>query len=80
MFHSIREGKIIEMESKPTISDGSAGGVESNSVTFEIIQQFVDEFILVSEDEIKHIFKMNPDLQEKSMRAIARTFYLKVIK
>lgn len=53
MYHSLKEGKIIEMESKPTISDGSAGGVESNSITFEIVQKNVDDFILVSEEEIK---------------------------
>ncbi|MFV2015131.1 MAG: pyridoxal-phosphate dependent enzyme, partial [Candidatus Heimdallarchaeota archaeon] len=53
MYHSINEGKIVEMESKSTLSDGSAGGIEINSVTFELVQKFVDDFILVSEDEIK---------------------------
>jgi len=53
MYESIKAGKIIEMESKPTISDGTAGGIEPGSVTFDICKNLVDDFILLSEDEIK---------------------------
>lgn len=53
MYESIRAGKIVEMESKPTLSDGTAGGIEKGSLTFEICKRYVDDFILVSEDEIK---------------------------
>ncbi|OLS20891.1 MAG: L-threonine dehydratase catabolic TdcB [Candidatus Heimdallarchaeota archaeon LC_2] len=57
MYHSIKKGRIIQMESKTTISDGSAGGIESNSITFELVQNNVDKFILVTEDEIKKSMK-----------------------
>lgn len=54
MFESIKAGKIIDMETKPTLSDATAGGIEPNSITFDICKQFVDDYILVSEDEIKN--------------------------
>jgi threonine dehydratase len=53
MYESIKAGRIIEMESLPTLSDGSAGGIESGAITFEICRKYVDDYILVSEEEIK---------------------------
>lgn len=52
MYHSIKEGKIVEMESKPTLADGTAGGIEKDSVTFELCRRYVDDFVLVNENEI----------------------------
>ena len=54
MVHSINAGKILNLESKPTLSDGTAGGIEENSITFPICQNNIDETILVSECEIKN--------------------------
>ena len=54
MIHSIHAGKILNLESKPTLSDGTAGGIEENSITFPICQNNIDETILVSEYEIKN--------------------------
>ncbi|MEW5918827.1 MAG: pyridoxal-phosphate dependent enzyme, partial [Gemmatimonadota bacterium] len=34
MTMSVRAGRMIEMPSKPTLSDGTAGGVELDSITF----------------------------------------------
>ncbi len=58
MYESIKAGKIIEMESKPTLSDGSAGGIEQGSITFDICKKYVNDFILVSEEEIKEAIKL----------------------
>ena len=58
MFESIKAGQIIEMESKPTISEGSAGGIEKGSKTFDICRNHVDDFILVSEEEIKEAIRI----------------------
>ncbi|HEX6981234.1 MAG TPA: threonine/serine dehydratase [Balneolaceae bacterium] len=52
MSVSVRAGEYREVESKPTLSDGSAGGFEPDSITFEMCKNLVDDFILVSEDEI----------------------------
>ena len=52
MYESIKAGKQLDLPSDPTLSDGTAGGVEMGSITFELCQRIVDEFILVTEDEI----------------------------
>ena len=54
MIHSINKGKILDLESKPTLSDGTAGGVEKDSITFPICKDNIDETVLVSETEIKN--------------------------
>lgn len=54
MAESIKVGKIIEMETLPTLSDATAGGIEPGSITFDICKEFVDDYILVSEEEIKN--------------------------
>jgi len=53
MYESVRAGKIVEMASKPTLSDGSAGGIEPGSATFDICRRYVDDYILVTEEEIR---------------------------
>ena len=55
MAESIRAGRIVDMESLPTLSDGTAGGIEPQAITFELCRQLVDDYILVSEDEIAHL-------------------------
>ena len=52
MINSIKNGKIINAESEDTLSDGSAGGVEEGSITFDMCKELIDEFCLISEDEI----------------------------
>jgi threonine dehydratase len=58
MAESVKAGRIIEMESKPTLSGGTAGGVEPNSITFNLCQSLVDDFILVSESEIAEALRL----------------------
>jgi len=52
MYESIKAGKQLDLPSDPTLSDGTAGGVEMGSITFELCQRIIHEFILVTEDEI----------------------------
>jgi threonine dehydratase len=40
------------MPSDPTLSDGTAGGIEAGAITFELCKDLIDEFVLVSEAEI----------------------------
>jgi len=58
MYESIRAGRILDLASKPTISDGSAGGIERDSITFPMCQEFVNDFILLTEDEIISALKI----------------------
>ena len=53
MIQSIRAGKILDLPSRPTISDGTAGGVEPGAITFDLCRDLVDDYEVVTEDEIK---------------------------
>lgn len=52
MERSVRAGTIVDMPSLPTLSDGTAGGIEPGAVTFPVCQALVKEWVLVSEAEI----------------------------
>jgi threonine dehydratase len=52
LLRALEAGKIIPVEEHETLSDGTAGAVESGSVTFPICQQVIDERIEVSEAQI----------------------------
>lgn len=54
MFESIKAGRIIDTETLPTLSDATAGGIEPGAITFEMCKNWVDDYILVSENEIKN--------------------------
>lgn len=53
MTAALEAGRIVEIEEAPTIADGCAGNIEPGSITFPIIQRFVDRIILVSEESIR---------------------------
>lgn len=52
MAHSVDAGRILEMPSLPTLSDGTAGGIESGAITFDLCRAIVDDYVLVTEDAI----------------------------
>lgn len=58
MAHSVRAGHILEMESDPTLSDGTAGGVEPGAATFDLCRALVDDWTLVSEKEIADAMRL----------------------
>ena len=65
MIHSMKAGEVLELESIPTLSDGTAGGVEKDSITFPICCELIDDTILLTEDEIKNamVFYMQNEHQ-----------------
>jgi threonine dehydratase len=52
LLRALEAGRIIPVEEHETLSDGTAGAVEPNSVTFPICQQVIDTRVSVSESEI----------------------------
>ena len=56
MYHSLRAGQILDMPSDPTLSDGTAGGVEPGAITFGLLEELLDDFVTVEEDEIRAAF------------------------
>lgn len=56
MYHSLRAGRILEMPSEPTLSDGTAGGVEPEAITLGLLDDLLDDFVTVEEDAIRAAF------------------------
>jgi threonine dehydratase len=56
MYHSLAAGEILDMPSGPTLSDGTAGGVEAGAITFDLLAELLDDFVTVSEDDIRAAF------------------------
>lgn len=58
MHESVQSGEIVEMEAKPTLSDSTAGGVEAGAITFPLCREFIDDSVLVSEQEIASALRL----------------------
>ena len=52
MTESVKAGKIVDLPSDPTLSDGTAGGIEADAITFDICRGIADEYVVVSEEQI----------------------------
>lgn len=52
MHESLARGEIIDRPSLPTLSDGTAGGLEPGAVTFDLCRQLVDHSLTVDEEAI----------------------------
>jgi threonine dehydratase len=52
LHHSLEAGRILQLESLPTLSDGTAGGLEEGAITFELCRGLVSRSLTVTEDEI----------------------------
>jgi len=57
MTKSIDAGQILDIPSEPTLSDGTAGGIETDAITFDLCREVVDEFFLVDEQQIAKAMK-----------------------
>ncbi len=52
MTKSVQAGEILDLPSEPTLSDGTAGGIEAEAITFEICRSLADDYVLVTEAQI----------------------------
>jgi threonine dehydratase len=52
MTESVKAGEILDLPSEPTLSDGTAGGIEAGSITFDICRDLVDDYQVVTEEQI----------------------------
>ncbi|RQR70544.1 MULTISPECIES: threonine/serine dehydratase [unclassified Burkholderia] len=58
LYSSLQAGKIVESDELDTISDGTAGGIEPDSITFDISREVITDTSLVTEEEIKAAMKL----------------------
>ena len=61
MSRSVEAGRILDVPSEPTLSDGTAGGIEADSVTFALNRAVVDDWVEVDEERIAAAMKMYMD-------------------
>ena len=52
MIQSVKAGRILDLPSLPTLSDGTAGGIEPGAITFDLCREWVDDYVTVTEEEI----------------------------
>jgi len=71
MAKSIAAGHVLDMPSEPTLSDGTAGGIEPDAITFELCRAVVDEFFLVNEQQIAAAMKQYFDFEEQQIEGAA---------
>ena len=71
MAHSVEAGRIVDEPSQPTLSDGTAGGIEQDAITFGLCQRLVDEFVLVSEAEIAAAMRQFIDYEHQLIEGAA---------
>lgn len=71
MAKSVEAGHILDIPSDATLSDGTAGGIEADSVTFDLCREIVDEFILVSEPQIAAAMRQYIDAQHQLIEGAA---------
>ena len=71
MAHSVEAGRIVDEPSSPTLSDGTAGGVEQDAITFGLCRNLVDEFVLVSEGEIAAAMRQFIDYEHQLVEGAA---------
>lgn len=71
MALSVRSDSYVTVEQKETLSDGSAGAFEEDSITFPICKNVVYEFFLVSEKEIADSINMILTTERKLIEGAA---------
>lgn len=81
MFLSCQKGEVVCLENPlETLSDGSAGGLEPGAITFDICKALVNDFELVSEDEIASAIKWMVDKHHKIVEGAAGVALAAMIK
>lgn len=80
MIHSMEAGKILELESLPTLSDGTAGGVEDDSITFPLCCDLISETVLLSEQEIKEAMVLYMQHEHQLIEGAAGTAVAALLK
>ena len=80
MYHCVRAGRIVSTEHGETLSDGSAGDVEPGSITFPVCRDLVDDYLLVSEEEIGDAIRFMVDAHHKIVEGAAAVSVAALLK
>lgn len=81
MIQSVKAGKILDLTSLPTLSDGTAGGLEPGAITFDLCKALVDDYMTVTEDEIREslrLFMQTHHMMIEGAAGVSVASYLKM--
>lgn len=73
MAACVRAGSVVAIDALPTVSDGTAGGVEPGAITLPLCTELVDEWILVEEDAIHAALQFVIDTRHQLIEGAAAT-------
>ena len=71
MARSVEAGEIIDMPSEATLSDGTAGGIEEDALTFPLNQAVVDDWVLVKEKQIAMAMHLYMETEKDAIEGAA---------
>jgi threonine dehydratase len=74
IYESLKAGRMVTIPDRPSIADGIQGNIDLSTITFRLIQQYVDDVVLVSEEAIRnamnHLLNKEKLLTEGSAAAV----------
>ncbi|MBO1510613.1 hydroxyectoine utilization dehydratase EutB [Metabacillus bambusae] len=74
MYESLKAGKPVKLEESVTLADSLLGGIGlDNQYTFQMVQQYMDDVLLISEDEIAYSMAYMMDKHRIIMEGAAAT-------
>ncbi|MFY4777115.1 hydroxyectoine utilization dehydratase EutB [Metabacillus sp. RGM 3146] len=74
MYESLKSGKPIMLEESETLADSLLGGIGlDNQYTFSMVRQYMDELVLIPEDEIAYSMAFMMDKHKIIMEGAAAT-------
>jgi len=72
MYLSVQKGSVVVIEEPlDTLSDGSAGGLEVDSITFDICRSLIDSYCLTTEKEIAASIQLIAEKHHKIIEGAA---------
>lgn len=58
MYASMKASKMVEMETYPTLADTCAGGVDLDTITFDLCLRYADGIMLLTETQIERSIRL----------------------
>ena len=71
MARSVAAGHVVDLECRPTLSDGTAGNMDHDAITFPLCRALVDRYVEVSEAEIAAALRLAIDHEHMLMEGAA---------
>ncbi len=71
LYLSLQAGWIVEAESLPTLSDATAGGIEQGALTLDLCRRYVDDFVLLEEEEIINAMRFLHEREDLTVEGAA---------